>query len=171
MNPVVQHTWLSFGLFKFQWMQFNYHLCTVYLLNSLVALLTRKTRQTTTKDMKQWQKWRKREQINRKLWERRQTLSLKSVTMETVPFFPLLLSIWSCTFLCNSGYKLEPPPCVLPYSPGAITLNVFSKRSIHCCIKFTVVLEAFPSYFLSLWETKLRFLDEIENQLGGAYLT
>lgn len=41
--------------------------------------------------------------------EWRQPLSLKMVTMETVPFFPLLLSVWSCTFLCNSGYKLAPP--------------------------------------------------------------
>lgn len=48
-------------------------------------------------------------------WARRQPLSLKMVTMETVPFSPLLWPIWSHTFLCNRGYKLAPSTTMLVF--------------------------------------------------------
>lgn len=90
---IVQHTWSSSGLFSL-----NFNECSP--ISSFALLLYWSC---------WWMIYSLRVNQQKTESEQRQLLSLKMVTMETVPFFPLLLSVWSRTFLCNSGYKLAPP--------------------------------------------------------------
>lgn len=86
--------------------------------------------------------------------EWRQPLSLKMVTMETVPFFPLLLSVWSCTFLCNSGYKLAPPTplysFIEPWSDRLEAEVGFDRIITGNAYKVTVCIQL---YLSRLWMT------------------
>lgn len=106
-------------------MQSNSLLCAASLLISLVADLK--------KEME-----KKRANQQRTQRGRRQPLSLKMVTMETVPFFPLLWSIWSRAFLCNSGYKLAPPPplysSIPAWSRHSETITVNPVRVAHTSV-------------------------------------